>query len=78
MAKPSSADPLLLVTGASGLLGRALLETAAQRGWRVLAQYHTRPVEAPGEVTWLPADLSTLEGIAAFISENEGELRQCD
>lgn len=66
-------DPLLagldrpvsvLVTGASGFLGRHLLERLASRGHRIRAVCrHGRPEDAVGaqEVTWLAADVTRQE-----------------
>lgn len=57
---------VVLVTGASGALGRRLLPALAEAGWRTRALVHSRPVsdaaeEVPGDL----ADEASLEAAAA-------------
>jgi NAD(P)-dependent dehydrogenase (short-subunit alcohol dehydrogenase family) len=67
----------ILITGASGLLGRALVARFAGAGFRVLAHYHLHPGKDEDNVQWLAGDFSTIEGIADFLRKNEKTLCQC-
>jgi len=67
----------ILITGASGLLGRALVATFAGEGFRVLAHCHLHPGKDDEHVQWLAGDFSTIEGIADFLWKNENALRRC-
>ncbi len=53
----------LVVTGASGLVGHAVVEAAARRGFEVVALSHRRDVSYPEDVQSLQTDL-TPEGAA--------------
>jgi nucleoside-diphosphate-sugar epimerase len=58
-------DRTVLVTGAAGGLGRALVPVLRSRGWRVRALVHRRPVEAADEqVGGDLADAATLRRAA--------------
>ncbi|HEX7501906.1 MAG TPA: NAD-dependent epimerase/dehydratase family protein [Acidobacteriota bacterium] len=68
---------IILITGASGLLGRALVSKFAGEGFQVLAHYHLHPGKDAGNVQWLAGDFSTIESIADFLWKNEKALSQC-
>lgn len=66
----------VLITGASGLLGRELVSLLFRRGFGVTAQYHSNhPVNLPGD--WIPGDLSTLETTRIFLKRHRAALRRC-
>ena len=67
----------ILITGASGLLGRALVDKFSQAGFHVLAQYHTRPSRDTDAVQWLAADFSRAQGIRAFLRSQRKKLSAC-
>ncbi len=67
----------ILITGATGLLGRALVDLFLEKGFYVLAQYHSRQPEERKNCDWLRADFSTLEGINAFLDENRRRFKDC-
>jgi NAD(P)-dependent dehydrogenase (short-subunit alcohol dehydrogenase family) len=69
-------DPIL-ITGASGLLGRALVARFSAAGFRVLAHCRLRPGRETDNVQWLAGDFSTIESTAAFLKKHEKKLRQC-
>lgn len=64
----------VLVTGASGLLGRHLCSRVSLRGHRVLAQYHRHPPERQDRILPVYADLSTIQGLAGFWEAHRTEL----
>lgn len=66
----------LLVTGATGHVGYALVREAARRGEKVVAQYRCgvdpkQVAGAPGDVRWIALDLGDQAAIASAI-EREG------
>lgn len=68
------------VTGASGLMGSALVDSLTSDGFEVLRLVRSRPDRAAGEVQWDPAegriDAASLEGTSAVVhlaGENVGE-----
>jgi len=67
----------ILITGASGLLGRALVDRFAGAGFEVLGQYHRRRGAAKENVQWLAGDFSTPESTAAFLKVHAGKLNDC-
>ena len=67
----------ILITGASGLLGRALVARFSSAGFHVLAHCHLHPGRDGEHVQWLAGDFSTCEGIAEFLWKNEKTLSQC-
>lgn len=69
--------PSVFVTGASGLLGRALVTEVLDAGFSVFAQYYShRPVKHR-DCRWVWADFSNLGGIRDFLHTHGEELRQC-
>ena len=66
-------DNGVLITGASGLLGRALTEVFAAGGFHVYGQYHREApdvkVPGPGRCEWIQADFSSPAGIADFLAQ---------
>lgn len=48
----------VLVTGASGLVGTAIVNALTAHGWHVLYCSRTRPINASPPQTWIPYDLS--------------------
>ena len=67
----------ILITGASGLLGRALVSRFSAAGFQVLAHYHLRPGTGTDKIQWLAGDFSTVESTADFLREHESELGKC-
>lgn len=57
---------VLLVTGASGYLGRDVARQAVQAGWRVVGTYRREPLDTAG-VTWQPLDVRDREAVAVFV-----------
>lgn len=53
---PTSITPHAFVTGASGGVGREIVDRLLARGWRVSAQYRTSP--GPAAATWWQADFT--------------------
>jgi len=67
----------VLITGASGLLGRALVDVFLAEGFFVLGQYHKHKPGECANCTWLAADFSTSAGISRFLLENETLFKDC-
>lgn len=67
----------VLITGASGLLGQALVDAFAGRGFRVLAQYHRRRGVERENVRWLAGDFSSGRSTAAFLKRHAAALAEC-
>jgi dTDP-4-dehydrorhamnose reductase len=59
---------MILVTGASGLLGASLVSLAREQGREVVGLYHRHPVHIDG-VKWLAADLSDPAAICRIFEE---------
>ncbi len=71
-------DNGVLITGASGLLGRALVQQFNKMDFQVLAQYHQNPGGMDSkQCRWLHADFSSREGIRDFLVENCLLFRKC-
>lgn len=74
-------DNGVLITGGSGLLGRALVETFAAAGFHVFAQYHRDlpeiPGLPPGRCEWIRADFSTPAGIVDFLAQYCLKFKSC-
>jgi NAD(P)-dependent dehydrogenase (short-subunit alcohol dehydrogenase family) len=67
----------ILITGASGLLGRALVARFSAAGFRVLAHCRLRPGKETDNVQWLAGDFSTVESTAVFLRKHEKKLQPC-
>lgn len=67
----------ILITGASGLLGRALAALFLENGFHVLGQYHEKKPAEKKNCSWLQADFSSLPGIRNFLTENESQFKEC-
>lgn len=67
----------VLITGASGLLGRALVNEFVKGDFYVLGQYHSNRPDYNKNCEWLPADFSDLAGIRDFLEKNRGGLSGC-
>jgi NAD(P)-dependent dehydrogenase (short-subunit alcohol dehydrogenase family) len=67
----------ILITGASGLLGRALVAKFSGEGFRVLAQYRRRRGAVNKNVSWLAGDFSTQASTATFLKTYAGKLAAC-
>jgi NAD(P)-dependent dehydrogenase (short-subunit alcohol dehydrogenase family) len=67
----------VLITGASGLLGRALVEAFVVAGYKVLAQYHLHRGPAGPDIRWLKGDFSTIGRVRFFLSAHGSFLRDC-
>jgi nucleoside-diphosphate-sugar epimerase len=76
MTEIASAGGRVVVTGAAGKLGRAVVADLVSRGWDVLATDRVGPVEATGE--WVVADLAdhgqVLELLAGRTDEHLGRV----
>jgi len=59
----------IAVTGASGLLGRALIPHLLAQGHEVVAGIHQSDVETPGDATKLQLDLLNRKSIQRFVNE---------
>jgi NAD(P)-dependent dehydrogenase (short-subunit alcohol dehydrogenase family) len=67
----------ILITGASGLLGRALVAKFSQAGFMVLAQYHSHRSTDSEAVHWLAGDFSDVRGIHIFLRRHRKKLTAC-
>lgn len=68
--RDSSERQRVLITGATGTLGRAAVRAAQRAGWTVRAQSRHPRTRAPGDsVDWVTADLVTGHGIGTAIAE---------
>ena len=67
----------VLITGASGLLGRALVAKFSGEGFLVLAQYHKHPSQDSETVKWLAGDFFDEQNVQAFLSRHEKKLQEC-
>jgi NAD(P)-dependent dehydrogenase (short-subunit alcohol dehydrogenase family) len=67
----------ILITGASGLLGRALVAKFSGAGFQVLAQYHRQRGADSASVKWLAGDFSTARTVGAFLRQHRKRLAAC-
>ena len=67
----------ILITGASGLLGQALIEEFLKGDFFVLAQYHSNQPIRHENCQWLWADFSDLHGIRDFLHRNRDQFKDC-
>ncbi|GEM_PF-546312 len=75
--RPQPDAETVLITGASGLLGRALVDEFAAAGFRVLAQHRRRPGREREAVSWLAGDFSGAAGTQAFLKRHARLLMEC-
>lgn len=68
----------VLITGASGLLGRSLVERFINGGWFVFAHYHKNRGQDSRYCEWLPGDFSTLKKTGDFLKNYKNKLKQCN
>jgi len=67
----------IFITGASGLLGKALVTQFLQNGFTVYAHYSSNtPIQHP-ECKWLQGDFSTINSIRQFLEQNRSALETC-
>ncbi len=59
--------PRLLITGASGTLGRNLAHIAGQQGWDVIGTYYTAPPPLPGQ--WHRLDIGDRDAVMALVRQ---------
>lgn len=59
----------LLITGASGTLGRNVARIAQQQGWEVSGTYYTAPPPLPGQWRWL--DMGDRDAVMAVIRQSQ-------
>ena len=71
MTEIGSAGRRVVLTGAAGKLGRAVLADLAHHGWRVLAVDRVRPAQAAGE--WVVADLTDHGQVLELLSGQTDE-----
>lgn len=70
-------DNSILITGASGLLGKALVRQFAVNGFHVFAQYRQKAPRGSKHCDWIQADFSSLTGIRDFLIENSLRFKRC-
>lgn len=68
----------VLITGASGLLGSALVVKFAAEGFRVLGHYFEKKPDEIRGCKWIRGDFSSKESIMEFLDENLCDLKDCD
>lgn len=67
----------ILITGASGLLGRSLVKRFTDGGWFVFAHYHKNKGDSHRACEWISGDFSTLGKTRNFINKNIDKLKEC-
>ena len=67
----------VLITGASGLLGRSLVKKFIDGGWFVFAHYNKNKGAGSDVCEWLSGDFSTIENTREFIESNKDKLNKC-
>ncbi len=67
----------ILITGASGLLGKSLVKRFSDGGWFVLAHYYKKKGESGRSCKWIRGDFSTLEKTRDFFNKNINNLKEC-
>ncbi|MCK4888559.1 MAG: SDR family NAD(P)-dependent oxidoreductase [Candidatus Aminicenantes bacterium] len=67
----------VFITGASGLLGRSLVEKFTNGGWFVFAHYNRNKGAGSDICEWLPGDFSTIEKTRNFLDCNKDKLKEC-
>jgi len=67
----------VLITGASGLLGKSLVKTFTGNGWQVVAHYFSKKGRDHRLSEWISGDLSTLEKTRDFINTHFDRIKDC-
>jgi len=67
----------ILITGASGLLGRALVAKFSQAGFQVLAHCLHHPGSDAKTVSWIAGDFSNERGVREFLRRHQKKLSTC-
>ena len=70
-------DKRVLITGASGLLGRELVDKFKQKGYSILAHYYSRSGKNSVNCKWIQGDLSSVNSIREFIERNRTDIEAC-
>ncbi len=74
MKKPKS----VFITGASGLLGRSLVDRFLAGGYFVFAHYKKNKGPESKKCKWLYGDFSSIESINRFLQKNGKYLKGCE
>ena len=67
----------VLITGATGLLGKSLIEAGQKKNLLIVAQYHKKKPRASRNCRWLQADFTNPASVRAFLNKNQADLSQC-
>jgi len=67
----------ILITGASGLLGKTLVNRFKSGGWLVLAQYFNNRGEDSMNCKWIYGDFSSKKKVDIFLNSNHSEFIDC-
>jgi NAD(P)-dependent dehydrogenase (short-subunit alcohol dehydrogenase family) len=67
----------ILITGASGLLGKALVRIFSENRFFVLAQYHHAPPGSRKNCRWIQADFTDIESLRAFLEKYRADIAGC-
>ena len=67
----------ILITGASGLLGRELVKIFSKKKFFVMAQYHKHRPDLNTDCQWLKADFSSLKRIRDFTQAHQEKFQNC-
>jgi len=76
-ASPPTDFARVLITGASGLLGKALVRAARTHNLFVYGQIHRRRPPAREHTEWLGAEFDGATGVARFLSDHAARLASC-
>ena len=68
---------IILITGASGLLGQALVTKFSRAGFHVLAHCHQHRGRDSKTVTWIAGDFSNERGVREFLRRHQEKLSTC-
>jgi 3-oxoacyl-[acyl-carrier protein] reductase len=77
--KPVAEPRGVLITGAAGGLGQALVDAFAAAGWQVVAGWHQTPLSGqPANVFPTPLDVSAAESVSAAFAETLARFGRLD
>ncbi len=68
----------VLVTGASGLLGRGLVNRFLEGGYFVFAHYYKNKGPESENCKWIYGDFSSIKTISGFLRKNKKYLNECE